>query len=33
MIDNFIGGQNNFNALRQAFGLPEIKLRDITFFQ
>jgi len=32
MIENFIEGQNNFNELRKAYGLPLIQIREHNLF-
>lgn len=32
MIENFIEGQNNFNELRKAYGLPSIPIREHNLF-
>ena len=32
MVENFVEGQANFNAVRRQFGLPEIAIRSHNFF-
>jgi len=32
MVENFIEGQENFNAVRRSFGLPEIAIREHNLF-
>lgn len=32
MVENFIEGQENFNQVRENFGLPEIPIREHNFF-